>query len=65
MDMSLDPYESRLYKLSVKFKNPTIGVRMMSWQPLQLGSILQSESNIRNVFDLDSFFPCTKSEVVA
>jgi hypothetical protein len=30
MDMSLDPYESRLYKLSVKSKNPPIRVRMKS-----------------------------------
>jgi hypothetical protein len=65
MDMSLDPYESRLYKLSVKSKNSPIGVRMKSWQRLQLGSILQSESNIQNVLDLDSSFPCTKSDVVA
>jgi hypothetical protein len=65
MDMSPDPYESRLYKLSVKSKNSPIGVRMKSWQPLQLGSILQSESNIQNVLDLDSSFPCTKSDVVA
>jgi hypothetical protein len=65
MDMSLYPYESRLYKLSMKSKNPLIGVRIMSWQPLQLGFILQSESNIQNMLDLDSFFPCTKSDVVA
>jgi hypothetical protein len=65
MDMSLDSYESRLYKLSVKSKNSPIGVRMKSWQPLQLDSVLQSESNIQNVLDLDSSFPCTKSDVVA
>jgi hypothetical protein len=63
--MSPDSYESRFYKLSVKFKNSPIGVRMKSWQPLQLGSILQSESNIQNVLDLDSSFPCTKSDVLA
>jgi hypothetical protein len=63
MDMSLDPYESRLYKISVKSKKAPIGVCMKSWQPLQLDSILQSESNIQNVLDLDSFFPCTKSDV--
>jgi hypothetical protein len=39
-DISPDPYESRLYKLSVKSKNSPIGVRMKSWQPLQLGSVL-------------------------
>jgi hypothetical protein len=65
IDMSPDPYESRLYKLSVKSKNPPIEVRMKSWQLLQLDSILQSESNIQNVLDLDSFFACTKSDVVA
>jgi hypothetical protein len=63
--MSLDPYESRLYKLSVKSKNSPIGVRMKSCQPLQLGFVLQSESNIQNVLDVDSSFPCTKSDVVA
>jgi hypothetical protein len=61
MDMSPDLYESRIYKLSVKSKNTPIGVHMKSWQPLQLCSVLQSESNIQNVLDLDSFFPCTKS----
>jgi hypothetical protein len=65
MDMSLNPYKSRLYKLFMKSKNPLIGVRMKSWQPLQLGSVLQSESSIQNVLDLDSFFPRTKSDVVA
>jgi hypothetical protein len=65
MDMSRYPYESRLYKLYVKSKNSPIGVRMKSWQPLQLDSVLQSESNIQNVLDLDSSFPCTKSDVVA
>jgi hypothetical protein len=65
MDMSPDPYEFILYKLSVKSKNSPIEVHMKSWQPLQLGSVLQSESNIQNVLDLDSFFPCTKSDVVA
>jgi hypothetical protein len=65
MDMSLDSYESRLYKLFVKPKNSPIGVRIKSWQSLQLGSVLQSESNIQNVLDLDSSFPCTKSDVVA
>jgi hypothetical protein len=65
MDMSLDPYENKLYKLSMKSKNSLIGVRMKSWQPLQLGSVLQSESNIQNVLDLDSSFSCTNSDVVA
>jgi hypothetical protein len=63
--MSPDLYESRLYKLFVKSKNSPIRVCMKSWQPLQLGSVLQSESNIQNVLDLDSSFPCTKSDVVA
>jgi hypothetical protein len=38
--MGPDPYESRLYKLFVKSKNPLIGVRMKSWQLLQLDSVL-------------------------
>jgi hypothetical protein len=62
--MSPDPYDSRLDKLFVKLKNAPIGVGMKSWQPLQLGSVLQSESNIQNMLDLDFFFPCTKSNVV-
>jgi hypothetical protein len=62
--MSLDPYKNRFDKLSVKSKNAPIGVGMKSWQPLQLGSFLQSESNIENMLDLDSFFPCTKSDLV-
>jgi hypothetical protein len=65
MNVSLDPYESRLYKISVKSKNTPIGVRMKSWQLLKLGYVLQSESNIQNVLDLDSLFPCTKSDMVA
>jgi hypothetical protein len=64
MDMSPDPYECRLYKLSAKSKNSPIGVRIKSWQQLQLDSILQSESNIQNVLDLDTSFPCSKSDVV-
>jgi hypothetical protein len=40
MDMSPDPYEIRLYKLSMKSKNSPIGARIKSWQPLQLGSVL-------------------------
>jgi hypothetical protein len=63
--MSPHPYEIQFYRLSVKSKNPLIGVRMKSWQPLQLGSVLRSESNIQNVLHLDSFFPCTKSDMVA
>jgi hypothetical protein len=38
---------------------------MKSWQPLQVGSVLQFESNIQNVLDLDSSFSCTKSDMVA
>jgi hypothetical protein len=60
MDVSLDPFESRLDKLFVKSRNTSIGVYTKSWQPLQFGSFLQSESNIQNMLDLNSFFPCTK-----
>jgi hypothetical protein len=55
MDMSMDPYEIELYKIFLKFKNAQIGTRMKSWQLLQLGSVLQSDSNIQNVLDLDFF----------
>jgi hypothetical protein len=65
MDMILNPYESTLYRLSVKSKNTPIGVRMKSWQLVQHGSMLQSKSNFQNVLDLDSFFSCNKSDVVA
>jgi hypothetical protein len=64
MDIILDPYESKLYKLSVKSKNAPIRFHMKSWQLLQFGSVLQSESNVQNVLDLDSFFPYTKSDMV-
>jgi hypothetical protein len=50
-------------KLSTK-QNP-IGVCTKSWQPLQLSSIVQSESNIKNMLDLDYSSPCTKSDMVA
>jgi hypothetical protein len=61
--MSSDP--KKVDFISLKSKNALIGVHMKSWQPLQLGTVLQSESNIQNVLDLDSFFPYTKSDVVA
>jgi hypothetical protein len=63
MDMSSDP--KKVDFISLKSKNALIGVHMKSWQPLQLGTVLQSESNIQNVLDLDSFFPYTKSDMVA
>jgi hypothetical protein len=65
MDVIVDPFESRLDKFSMKSKNALIGVRTKLWQLLQPSSILQSESNIQNVLDLNSFFRCTKSDVVA
>jgi len=65
MDLSPDPYETRLHKLSTKYLNVPIRVRMRPWCPSQVGAVLQSESSLQNVLDMDSFFPCTKSDVVA
>ena len=64
MEMIPDPLENRLDKLSRKYLNVQNGVRMKSWQLSQVVSVLQSESNIQNVLDLDSSFPCAQSDVV-
>jgi len=64
MEMIPDLLENRLDKLSRKYLNVQNGVRMKSWQLSQVVSVLQSESNIQNVLDLDSLFPCAKSDVV-
>jgi hypothetical protein len=47
MEVILDPLESRFDKLSKKYTTDQNKVRMKLWQPLQLGSVLQSESNIQ------------------
>ena len=47
MDMWLDPFESRLDKLSMKYLHAQIGVRMKSWRPSEVGAALQSESTPR------------------
>ena len=54
MEMIPDPLENRLDKLSRKYSNVQNGVRMKSWRLSQVVSVLQSESNIQNVLDLDS-----------
>jgi hypothetical protein len=43
--MSLDLYESRLDKISIKYLNAQNGVRMKSWHPLQAAVGLQFESS--------------------
>ena len=55
MDMRPDPFESRLDKLSMKYLYAPNGVRMKSWQPSQVGAVLQSESNLRESFSLSVF----------
>jgi hypothetical protein len=46
MDMSLDPYESRFDKVSIKYFKAQNGVRMKSWRPSQIAAGLQSESSL-------------------
>jgi hypothetical protein len=48
MEVILDPLESRFYKLSRKYLNHQNGVRMKSWRPSQVVSVLQSESSLRD-----------------
>ena len=55
MDVRPDLFESRLDTLSTKSKITPIGVRMKLWQQLQVENFLQSETNIQNVLDLESF----------
>jgi hypothetical protein len=45
MDVRLDPLCSRRDNLSNKYLYAQNGVRMCSWRPLQVGTILQSESD--------------------
>jgi hypothetical protein len=49
MEVIPDPLESRFDK---KYLNNQNGVRMKSWQPLQVVSILQSESSLRDASSL-------------
>jgi hypothetical protein len=58
MDMSLDPYKSRLDRVSIKYLNAQNGVQMKSWRPSQVATGLQTESSpetcwIRSLFFLE------------
>ena len=50
--MRLDPSESRLHKLSVKYLNAPNEVRMKSWALLQVGAVLLSETSPRKAAPL-------------
>ena len=65
MDMRSDPLESRLNKLSTKYLNGPIRVRMRPWRPSQVDVFLQSESSLQNVLELISFHLWAQSDVVA
>jgi hypothetical protein len=65
VDVRLDPLESRLDKLSMKYLNGPIRVRMRPWRPSQVDAFLQSESSLQNVLDLISFYLWAQSDVVA
>jgi hypothetical protein len=48
MEVILDPLESRFDKLFIKYTTDQNGVRMKSWRPSQVVSVLQSESSLRD-----------------
>ena len=48
MTLILDPLETRLDKVSMKYLNAQNGVRMKPWRPSQVVAVLQSESSARN-----------------
>jgi hypothetical protein len=52
MEVIPDPLESRFDKLSRKYLNAQNRVRMKSWRPLQIVSILQCESSLRDASSL-------------
>jgi hypothetical protein len=52
MEVILDPLESRFNKLSRKYLNDENGVRMKSWRPSQVVSVLQYESSLRDASSL-------------
>jgi hypothetical protein len=52
MEVIPDPLESIFDKLSRKYLNDQSGVRMKSWWPSQVVSILQSESSLRDASSL-------------
>jgi hypothetical protein len=50
--LDLDPLKSRFDKLSQKYTTDQNGVRMKSWRPSQIVSVLQSESSLRDASSL-------------
>ena len=54
MDMILDPYKSRLYKVSIEYMNSQNGVRMKSWWPSKFDAFLRSESNPSKMCQIQS-----------
>jgi hypothetical protein len=52
MEVIPDPLESRFDKLFRKYLNDRNGVRMNSWRPSQVVSILQSKSSLRDASSL-------------
>jgi hypothetical protein len=52
MEVIPDPLESRLDKLSRKYTTDQNGVRMKSWRPSQVMSVLQSESSLHDASSL-------------
>jgi hypothetical protein len=52
MEVIPDPLESRFDKLSRKYMTEQNGIRMKSWWPSQIVSILQSESSLRDASSL-------------
>jgi hypothetical protein len=48
MEVIPDLLESRFDKLSRKYSTDPNGVRMKSWRPSQVVSVLQSESSLRD-----------------
>jgi hypothetical protein len=52
MEVIPDPLEIRFDKLSRKYSTDQNGVRMKSWRPSQVVSVLQSESSLRDASSL-------------
>jgi hypothetical protein len=52
MEVIPNPLEIKFDKLSRKYLNAQNGVRMKSWRPSQVVSVLQSESSLRDASSL-------------
>ena len=50
--MRLNPSESRLHNISMKYLNAANGVRMKSWALLQVGAVLLSKTSPRKAAPL-------------